>query len=61
MKQYNRREFEKILSRNGFTCARQDGKHSMWQRGSDSVAVPKHKLNFMICRRLIKTYSLQEV
>ena len=59
MKYYNRREFECILTQNGYTCTRQNGDHAIWQKGGDSIAVPKHKLNFMICKRLIKEHNLE--
>lgn len=59
MKEYSRKEFERILANNGYTVARQDGKHCIWKKdGMHNIAVPKHKLNFMICKRLIKENNL---
>ena len=59
MKNYSRREFGRILIDNGYAVIRQDGKHCIWQKdGAPSIAIPKHKLNFMICRRLIKENDL---
>ena len=59
MKNYSRKEFERILIDNGYTIARQDGKHTIWQKGNlPSIAIPKHKLNFMICKRLVKENNL---
>lgn len=59
MKNYSRKEFERILIDNGYVLARQNA-HNIWQKGNlPNIAVPAHKLNFMICKRLIKENKLQ--
>ena len=59
MKDYSRKEFERVLANNGYVIIRQDGKHCVWQKdGTSNIAIPKHKLNHMICRRLIKENHL---
>lgn len=59
MKNYSRKEFERILINNGYMLARQNGIHSIWQKDNlPNIAIPKHKLNFMICKRLIKENNL---
>lgn len=62
MKQYNTREFEQLLVKNGYEKTRADGKHIIYEKGDDSIAVPKHsKINYMICKRLIKEHGLRTV
>lgn len=58
MKQYSVREFEQLLTQNGFTHIRTQGGHGIWKRGGEVVTVPTHKLNFMIAKRLIKELHL---
>ena len=59
VKNYSRKEFERILIDNGYKLTRQ-GNHSIWQKdGMPNIPIPKHKLNFMICKRLIKENNLK--
>ena len=58
MKQYNAREFIKLLTDNGFEYFRTNGSHRIYQRGYDNVPVPL-KLNHMIAKRIIKQYELE--
>ena len=59
MKNYSRKEFERILMCNGYIMSRQSGKHCIWGKdGVVNIPIPKHKLNYMICKRLIKENNL---
>lgn len=57
MKTYNKREFTNILSNNGYKYVRCKGSHFIYQKATETIAVPKN-LNKMISRRLIKEYNL---
>lgn len=59
MKQYSRKEFEDVLVRNGYKLARQSDGHNIWRKDGKNVVVSRHKLNFMISRRLIKENALE--
>lgn len=57
-KQFNRREFEELLVKNGYVLERKNGGHNIWRRNNQNVVIPRHKLNFMIAKRLIKENNL---
>ena len=59
-KNFSSREFNKILTDNGFELIRKKGDHYIFNRGSDTVATTNggSGMNMMVCRRLIKTYNL---
>ena len=57
MKTYKFRDFERLLKSNGFMLARTSGDHFIYKRGGET-AVINTRPNRMICRRLIKEYSL---
>ena len=57
VKAYSKREFEQLLSDNGYEYARCKGSHFVYKKGSSTIIVPKN-LNSMIGRRLIKEHSL---
>lgn len=56
-KSYNKREFNKILINNGFLLVRQRGSHNIFKRGSEEIVI-SNNLNYMIAKRLVKTYGL---
>ena len=56
-KVYSKREFEQLLSDNGYEFARCKGSHFVYKKGNATVVVPKN-LNSMIGRRLIKEHNL---
>ena len=56
-KEFNGREFKRILMNNGFVYVRQNGDHAIYKRG-DELAVVNKKMNKMVARRLIKTHNL---
>ena len=60
IKNFSSREFNKILTDNGFELIRKKGDHYIFKRGSDTVATTNggSGMNMMVCRRLIKTYNL---
>jgi len=59
MKNYSRKEFERILIDNGYSQVRKNGDHIIWKKDNvQCIAVPRHRLNFMICKRLIKKNNL---
>ncbi|WP_022755884.1 type II toxin-antitoxin system HicA family toxin [Butyrivibrio fibrisolvens] len=53
------REFQRILSKNGFVYNHQTGDHRIWYRGSEHISVTSNKLNPLIAKRLVKEYCLQ--
>ena len=58
-KQYNSREFAKILRKNGFEyvgCG--NGSHLHYRRGKDLVVLPAKNCNRMWSRRMIKEFDL---
>ena len=57
VKAYSKREFEQLLSDNGYKFARCKGSHFIYKKDNETVAVPKN-LNSMIGRRLIKEHNL---
>ena len=57
-KEFSTREFEQILTRNGFKYHHQKGDHRIWKRNSEIIVITK-KLNKMIARRLLKEYNLK--
>ncbi len=58
MKAYNGREFIKILNNNGFRHIRTTGSHSIYKKGSQTMAVNKN-IKQVVIRRLIKEYELE--
>lgn len=58
-KNYNEKEFRRLLVNNGFTLVRTNGgDHFIYKRGNDMV-VATRKPNKMMIRRYIKTYNLK--
>jgi len=57
VKAYSKREFEQLLSDNGYVFARCKGSHFVYKKDNSTIVVPKN-LNSMIGRRLIKEYNL---
>lgn len=57
-KQWNPREFQKLLRRNGYNKIKQNGSHQIWNDGNSSISIPTVKLNYLIAKRLIKENSL---
>ena len=57
VKAYSKREFERLLSNNGYEFVRCKGSHFIYKKANETVAVPKN-LNSMIGRRLIKEHNL---
>lgn len=60
MKTYNKREFSKLLFKNGYILNRVKGSHFIYKKDTTIISVPKD-LNKMISIRLIKEYHLAEV
>lgn len=57
MKQFNSREFKKLLRNNGYDYVRSNGSHDIFSNGEFNIVVPIH-LNMMIAKRLIKENNL---
>ena len=57
-KDYNTKEFVRLLMDNGFEFVRQKGDHYIYKRGIDTITATK-KPNKMMIRRMIKTYNLK--
>ena len=57
MKQYNFKDFCKMLGKNGYSLARINGSHHIYKNNDKTIVVNKD-LNRMVCRRLIKDYGL---
>ena len=58
MKVYERKEFEKILSINGYKLKRNSGSHHIYVNDSGRHISIKYPINPCISRRLIKEYGL---
>ena len=58
MIKYTRREFEKILSSNGFVFVRQSGGHIIYKRNGDETCVIPQVIQEPIAKRLIKEHKL---
>ena len=60
MKDYSRKEFERVLANNGYVIIRQDGKHCVWQKdGTSNIAIPKHKLQTAYQRKSFNNGGLK--
>lgn len=59
MKNYSAKEFEKLLSDNGWTYDHQTGDHKIYYKNGKHVSVPIRKKNPMLFRRLIKENGLE--
>lgn len=57
-KDYSTKEFQRLLTNNGFEFVRQKGDHMVYKRGNDTVVATKNP-NKMMIRRQIKTYNLK--
>lgn len=57
VKAYSKREFEQLLSDNGYRLTRCKGSHFVYKKENTTIVVPKN-LNSMIGRRLIKENNL---
>lgn len=58
VKSWNKREFERLLRRNGYRLDRVNGSHYIYTNGSNSISI-KPKINKMVARRLIKENDLK--
>lgn len=58
VKTWNKREFERLLRRNGYKLDRVNGSHYIYTNGSSSISI-KPKINKMVARRLIKENNLK--
>ena len=59
VKTWNKREFERLLRRNGYKLDRVNGSHYIYTNGSNSISI-KPKINKMVARRLIKENNLKK-
>lgn len=57
-RQFNPKEFQRILRSNGWSFIRQRGSHQIWKRGSKTLSVPVVTLKPCISGKLIKEYGL---
>ncbi len=57
-KDYNTKEFQRLLMDNDFVFVRQKGTHFIYKRNNDMVVATKQP-NKMMIRRMIKTYNLK--
>jgi predicted RNA binding protein YcfA (HicA-like mRNA interferase family) len=62
-KEYSFREFQLLLSKNGYDCKRVSGDHFLYTNGKTVISIPCHgkKLNRMLCRGLIKRNGLKVI
>lgn len=58
LKQYNPREFRRILWDNGFILHRTNGDHLVYYKNGRHISIPARRCNKMLCQRLIKEYGL---
>lgn len=60
MKDYSIREFEKILSKNGYKKRKNKGGHTVFENNKgDVVTLPSSKLFIKMTKRLIKEHELR--
>ena len=61
-KEYSFREFQLLLSKNGYKHMRVSGDHYLYTDGKTIISIPNHgkQLNRMLCRRLIHHNGLKE-
>lgn len=59
MKQWNAKDFRKLLRDNGFQFQRQKGSHEIYKDDKGNEVVIKSKLNPTIALRLIKENKLE--
>jgi len=59
MKDYNIREFKRILMDNGWVYHHQTGDHEIWYKNSRHMSVPLRKKNPMLFRRLIRENGIK--
>ena len=57
LKTWNKREFEKMLRKNGYKLNRVSGSHFIYINGKNTIAI-NNKMNKMIAARLIKENNL---
>lgn len=57
-KNYNTKEFQRLLVANGFQLVRTKGDHFIYKRGNDIITATKEP-NKMMVRRMLKTYNLK--
>ena len=55
---YTKKDFEKILERNGYSYNRQKGSHSIYVNAQNRHVSVKYPINPCIARRLIREYGL---
>lgn len=60
-KNYNIREFKRILVNNGWVYDHQTGDHEIWYKDGKHISVPLRNKNPMLFRRLINENELKEV
>ena len=54
-----RRDFEKILRKNGFVLNRSKGSHDIYKKGERHISIPhRTDINCMLMRRLIRENNL---
>ena len=58
MIRYTRREFERILTNNGFEFVRQSGGHLIFKRNDEETCVIPQVIQEPIAKRLIKQHKL---
>ena len=59
---YTYKEMDRLLRNNGFVLVRTKGDHFIYKKEglSDNVVITAGQNNKMVCKRLIKMYSLYE-
>lgn len=57
-KDYNTKEFKRLLIDNGFELSRTQGDHYIFKRNNETIVATKNP-NKMMIRRMIKTYNLK--
>ena len=58
-KQYNSKEFARILLDNGFEYVGCKGSHKHYRRDNELVILPVNNCNKMLSRRLLKEHNLK--
>lgn len=58
-RQYNSKEFARILLNNGFVYESCKGSHKHYRRGKELAVIPVNNCNKMLSRRYIKEFNLE--
>ena len=60
MKQFSKREIVRLMKNNGYYKVRQNGSHSTWSDGKNTITLPSlYNIHSVVIMRLIKENGLK--